>query len=193
MPDPVLHLLAGPNGAGKSTLFQRVIGPVTHLPFVNADELAARHWPAAPEAHAYEASQLAAATRQALLDDRCSFVTETVFSHRSKLTLVEDAVAAGYLVHLHIVIIPVSLAVARVAHRAGRGGHTVPENKVRERYERLWAIVVPAVAIADRTTVYDNSRAATPLRVVAEFFNGTVLGTADWPVWTPAELRALTA
>ncbi len=37
----------------------RVIGPVTHLPFVNADELAARHWPEAPDLHAYEASQLA--------------------------------------------------------------------------------------------------------------------------------------
>jgi predicted ABC-type ATPase len=116
-----------------------------------------------------------------------------VLSHRSTLTLVEDAVAAGYLVHLHLVIIPVSLTVVRVAHRAGRGGHTVPENKVRGRFERLWAVVVPAVAIADRATVYDNSRAATPLRVGAECFNGTILGTADWPVWTPAERRALTA
>jgi len=192
MPDPVLHLLAGPNGAGKSTLFQRVIGPVTHLKFVNADELAAQHWPDGPEAHAYEASQLAASVRKALLGERASFVTETVFSHSSKLTLVEDAKAAGYLVHLHVVVIPAGLAVARVADRVGRGGHSVPEGKIRERYERLWAIVAPAVAAADRATVYDNSRAATPLKVVAEFFNGAVSGTADWPAWTPAELRALT-
>ena len=40
MADPVLHLRAGPNGAGKSTLFRRVIGPITNLQFVNADELA---------------------------------------------------------------------------------------------------------------------------------------------------------
>lgn len=41
--DPVLHVLAGPNGAGQTTLAERMILPVTHLPFVNADVLATRH------------------------------------------------------------------------------------------------------------------------------------------------------
>lgn len=191
MPDPILHLLAGPNGAGKSTLFQQVIGPVTNLQFVNADELAARHWPEDPEVHAYQASQLAASARQELLGGRVSFVTETVFSHRSKLQLVEDAKVAGYIVHLHVVVIPVDLALARVADRVARGGHRVPESKVRQRYDRLWAILAPAVAAADRTTVYDNSRAATPFRVVTEFFKGAALGTTGWPAWTPPELLAL--
>lgn len=191
MPDPVLHLLAGPNGAGKSTLFQRVIGPVTHLPFVNADELAARHWPDDPEAHGYEASQLAASEREELVGRRVSFATETVFSHHSKLELVERARAAGYIVYLHVVVVPVELALARVADRVTRGGHGVPVDKVRHRYGRLWSIVAPAVAASDRATVYDNSRAATPFRIIAEFFNGAALGTADWPPWTPLELRGL--
>jgi len=43
MADPVLHLLAGPNGAGKSTLHEKVIGPTTHLEFVNADVIGS--WP----------------------------------------------------------------------------------------------------------------------------------------------------
>lgn len=37
MTGPVLHVIVGPNGAGKSTLYTRVLGPETHLPFVNAD------------------------------------------------------------------------------------------------------------------------------------------------------------
>ena len=45
MGDPVLHLVAGPNGAGKTTFHDRVLAPATSLPFVNADHLAARHWP----------------------------------------------------------------------------------------------------------------------------------------------------
>jgi predicted ABC-type ATPase len=53
-------------------------------------------------------------------------------------------------------------------------------------------MVASAVAVADRATVYDNSRAATPLEVVAEFVNGAASGTAEWPAWTPAELRAFT-
>ena len=189
MADPVLHLLAGPNGAGKSTLFRRVIGPITNLQFVNADELAVRHWPSDPEVHGYEASQIAASVRQELLGGRISFVTETVFSHDSKLELVEAARAVGYIVHLHVVVIPVDLAVARVADRVARGGHRVPEDKVRQRYERLWGIVAQAVVAADRATVYDNSRADTPFVVVAEFFSGTVAADAAWPVWAPLELR----
>lgn len=40
MPTPVVVVLAGPNGAGKTTLFERVLAPVMHLEFVNADRLA---------------------------------------------------------------------------------------------------------------------------------------------------------
>lgn len=188
MPDPVLHLLAGPNGAGKSTLFARVIEPVTHLQFVNADELAARHWPDDPERHAYEASQMAATTRQELIAGRVSFATETVFSHPSKVELVTEARHAGYIVNLHLVIIPVDLSVARVAHRTARGGHSVPETKIRERYDRLWTLVASAVEEADQATVYDNSRAASPFQVIAEFFNGQPLQPARWPTWAPAAL-----
>lgn len=41
MSAPALHLLAGPNGAGKTTFVERVLKPVTHLRFVNADRIAA--------------------------------------------------------------------------------------------------------------------------------------------------------
>lgn len=191
MADPVLHLLAGPNGSGKSTLYERVVGPVTHLRFVNADQLAAERWPDDAEAHAYEASRLAADAREALLARGESFATETVFSHPSKLTLVGNARAAGYIVALHVVAVPVELTVARIADRVARGGHRVPEVKVRERYARLWPLLASAVRQADRATVYDNSRAAVPFRVVAEFFNGAPLAAPAWPTWVPAELRAL--
>ena len=53
---PVLHLLVGPNGAGKTTLFERVLSPITHLPFINADVLARQHWPGDEEAHGHEAA-----------------------------------------------------------------------------------------------------------------------------------------
>ena len=57
MTDPVLHVLAGPNGAGKTTFYQRVLAPVTHLRFVNADLIAAEVWPGDPVAHAYDAHE----------------------------------------------------------------------------------------------------------------------------------------
>jgi len=189
MPDPVLHLLVGPNGAGKSTLYDTVIGPATHLEFVNADVIAAKRWPKSPASKSYEAASIAAARRTKLIKAGMSFVTETVFSHESKLELVHTAVDAGYLVTLHVVLVPEALAVARVANRVSSGGHTVPEDKIRGRYRRLWPLVASAIRIVDNATAYDNSRASTPFRVVATFERGAPTGNPAWPAWTPQTLR----
>jgi predicted ABC-type ATPase len=186
--DPVLHLLAGPNGAGKSTFAARVLQPVTALPFVNADVIAAERWPAAAAAHAYEASRLAAELRERVMADRASFITETVFSHESKVDLVRTAVEAGYLVRLHVILVPVDVTVGRVAQRVRAGGHEVPEGKIRERYARLWALVAQARHVARKTEFYDNSSARTPFRLVATYEDGVLVGHAHWPRWTPSAL-----
>lgn len=186
--DPVLHLLAGPNGAGKTTLFERVIEPATHLPFVNADRIAAERWPGDELAHGHEASRSAADERDRLLAARVSFATETVFSHDSKVDLLRDAVAAGYLVTLHVVMVPEEASVLRVVSRVEHGGHSVPEDKVRARWHRLWPLVAAAAPLALETRVYDNSKAATPLRLVAVMRDGQTVGTSDWPTWTPEDL-----
>jgi predicted ABC-type ATPase len=187
--DPVLHLLAGPNGAGKSTFFAELIGPATGLPFINADEIAARKWPGTELEHAYEAADLAAAERQRAIESGESFITETVFSHSSKVEMVRLAREAGYHVTLHVVLIPEALAVARVRNRVEHGGHAVPEDKIVGRFARLWGHLCEAILLADETFVYDNSRAAHPFRRVASFSQGRLVGTADWPGWTPKELR----
>ena len=188
MSTPVLHLLAGPNGAGKTTFVERVLLPEIHTPFVNADIIAAREWPEETDTYAYEAARRADAERQAFLANRRSFISETVFSHPSKISLVEQAESLGYLVHLHVILIPEELAVRRVAERVKRGGHTVPEQKIRERHRRLWRFIAAARIRAERTHLYDNSRARSPFRPVAVYHRGTLAGGAGWPAWTPPEL-----
>ena len=191
MADPVLHLLAGPNGAGKTTLYERVIGPTTNLDFVNADVIAAQRWPEDPAGQSYAAAAVAAQRRGELIEQWSSFVAETVFSHESKLDLVDEALASGYLVSLHVVMIPEDLAVARVVNRVEFGGHTVPEAKVRSRFRRLWPLVATAIRRVHHASVYDNSRAARPFRLVARFEHGTPADAPDWPTWTPEALCGL--
>jgi len=72
----------------------------------------------------------------------------------------------------------------RVRHRVSAGGHDVPENKIRERYQRLWALVATAIARCDTATVYDNSALKGP-RIVAQTSNGHIIGAPSWPRWTP--------
>ena len=190
--DPVLHLLAGPNGSGKSTLYERVIEPVTGLEFVNADRIAKAIWPEAPEAHSYDAAVIAGQLRDDRLSAGRSLCYETVFSHESKLDVVRDAMAIGFIVELHVVIVPVELTVARVKLRAAQGGHDVPERTIRDRYDRLWPLVAEAIAVATRAHVSDNSSATHPFRKAATFEHGRLVGTPTWPVWTPTEFTALT-
>jgi len=73
-----LDLVAGPNGAGKSTFVRHVLADQQPgSPFVNPDELARQRWPDDPESHAYEAAQVAEATRTALIERGEQFITET--------------------------------------------------------------------------------------------------------------------
>ena len=183
-----LDLVVGCNGAGKSTFVELTLAPL--LPgsaFVNADEIARRRWPDEPAEHGYEAARIAAATRAELIERRDSFIAETVFSHPSKLDLIDTAQAAGYTVILHAVLIFERLAVLRVRHRVDAGGHDVPERKIRERYQRLWGLVAVAAARVDSATFYDNSASRGP-RIVAQLSGGFIVGSPTWPTWTPAEL-----
>jgi predicted ABC-type ATPase len=186
---PVLHVLAGPNGSGKSTLAVRRLIPATHLPFVNADDLAAATWPGDEASHTREAQQLAVEERSRLMAARASFITETVFSHRSKIDLVREATALGYLVHLHILLVPEEATVKRVEFRVRQGGHSVPADKIRSRYARLWELVAEARTLAAQTTIYDNSKADKALQVVARYEYGIPTSEPAWPEWTPAVLR----
>lgn len=186
---PILHLLAGSNGAGKSSYVRDVLMPATHLPFINADEIAAERWPEAHAEHAYEAARIAEAQRRDRIAEGASFISETVFSHPSKVQLVADCVEARYLVHVHVIMVPVDLTVQRVRERVRRGGHAVPERKIRERYERLWGNIRAAIPLADTVAVFDNSSARTPFRLVARYEYGALIGAPSWPKWTPTALR----
>ena len=167
---------------------QVVLQPVTHLPFINADEIAALRWTGQEAEHAYEASAAATAARDDALSHRRSFITETVFSHPSKIELIKQGISAGYLVTLHAILVPEDVTVMRVEYRVAQGGHTVPETKVRERYRRLWDLVAEARDLAIRSTFYDNSRASTPFLPIANYENGRLMGDPAWPAWTPSAL-----
>lgn len=192
MSTPRLDLVVGCNGAGKTSLITRWLLPA--LPgsvYVNADDIARQRWPDDAEARSYEAAQIAARTRDALITLGKPFIAETVFSHPSKLDLIEAAHDHGFRVVLHAVMIPEDLAVHRVAHRVASGGHAVPEEKIRGRYRRVWPHAERAISRCDQSFVYDNS--AGRIRLVARFREGLAVGETTWPVWSPLPTAGTTA
>lgn len=183
-----LDLVIGSNGAGKSTFVALTLAPRRpDAVFVNADVIAKQRWPGEEAEHSYAAAQIADRTRLELLTEGQSFIAETVASHPSKLDLVIRARRLGYIVVLHVLVVPVELSVARVARRVQAGGHDVPEDKIRERYERVWPIAQQAIEVSNHAYVYDNSRPTGP-RLIAEFNDGDPVGAVVWPDWTPSAL-----
>lgn len=187
---PLLHILAGPNGAGKTSLYDGFVSRITDAEFVNADQLArqalGRH--ALTREEAALGQGLADRRRAALLAKRASFVTESTFSHPSKLELVRQAQALGYrVVVYHVNLVSDDLAVARVEARRRQGGHPVAEHNIRGRYERNQPLIREAVLLADRAFVFDNSALGAPPRRLVTFVRGRALGAAErLPDWARA-------
>lgn len=197
---PVFYLLAGPNGAGKSTLYTAAVGerliPST-APFVNADlyEAAELQHIADPSERSKAARSWAEAEREHCLQAGMSFVSETVFSHTSKLDLMAAAKRAGFSVVLLVVCVDDPLMLpGRVARRVEEGGHPVPSERILSRYPRTLRHLGVAVRRADLALLYDTSAPVPdlvqPHRLVARLRAGVLQWQANFlPAWAASVLN----
>jgi predicted ABC-type ATPase len=182
---PSLVLLAGPNGAGKSTLYQTRVAQAFAGPFINADLIQRDELQDASMQASYRAASIAEDRRTEMLAAGRSFATETVFSHPSKLRIIEKAQDRGYIVIvMHVGLDSADLAVARVKGRREEGGHDVPEDKIRTRLDRGQPLIRAAVLRATRGMVFDNSKLNEAPRRVLVFSEGLLLevdpNLPDW-------------
>ena len=188
---PVLIFVAGPNGAGKSTFFDEYLVELG-LPYINADEVARRLRAAEPgatrEAIDVRAFREAERLRQALLEARVSFCTETVFSdpRGAKVRFLRTAQKRGFAVVLVFIgLESAALSIARVHQRTLRGGHDIPDAKLRARFPRTLVNLRAAVGVVDDAFVFDNSSFDTPYRPVAVFERGRLVSRhPPLPAWT---------
>lgn len=175
-----MFMIAGPNGSGKSTLHETRIAPKVAAPFINADHIRRDELKDPRPEAAYEAARIAEQRRREHLSQGRSFITESVFSHPSKLTLVDDAKRAGFRVVLyHVGVDSADLSVARVAERVKEGGHDVPEDKIRARYDRNAPLIRRAVLTADSAHVFDNSALNRPPVRILAFNRGRIVFKAE--------------
>lgn len=182
---PTLFLIAGPNGAGKSTFYETVLAERIAAPFINADIIQRDELEDPSPKASYRAADIAGDRRRDYIASGQSFVTETVFSHPSKLELLQDARDAGFrIIVFHLALASADLAVARVEARASEGGHPVPEDKVRGRFERNAPLIRQAALMADRAMVFDASALNERPAVLLELAHGQVVRRAgrvpDW-------------
>jgi predicted ABC-type ATPase len=163
-----LYIIGGPNGAGKTTASYSVLPKILECrEFVNADEIARGLSPFNPESVAIEAGRLMLSRIAELLRRNESFSIETTLATRSYFRLIEQAHRQGYDVTLlYFWLRTPEQAIERVAERVSKGGHNIPSNVIRRRYQEgidnLFHIYMP---IVDTWVLVNNSM--TPRSIVA--------------------------
>lgn len=96
--------------------------------------------------------------RYCLLKKGFSFTTETVFSHQSKLAFVKEARKNNYRTYLYFIATSSpEINIQRVKSRVYKGGHAVPDAKVKSRYLKSILLLRKSIPVFDRVYIFDNS------------------------------------
>jgi predicted ABC-type ATPase len=162
-------IIAGPNGAGKTTFAREFLPREADCPdFINVDLIAAGLSPFDPDRAALRAGRLMLQEIHRRVQAGESFAFETTLSGRNYARAIPRWREAGYYVKLIFLSLPTAdLAVARVAARAAQGGHNVPEEVIRRRFDAGWRNFDRLYrGLVNRWVLYDNSE-SVPRRVAA--------------------------
>jgi predicted ABC-type ATPase len=136
---PNVVVIAGPNGAGKSTLAPALLRDTLGiLEFVNADTIAEGLSAFAPEDASFDAGRVMLGRLHELADDSKDFAFETTLASRFYAGWLKDLQQNNdYQVSLVFLWLEsVEIAIHRVAARVAAGGHSIPEDTIRRRYNR---------------------------------------------------------
>jgi len=157
---PKLYIIAGPNGAGKTTFAVSFLPKyVDCFEFVNADLIAGGLSPFNAARADLPAGKLMLERINFLARNRVDFAFETTLSGKSYLNLLRQIKESGYHICLFFLWIPdVRLALQRVADRVKRGGHNIPSDTVRRRFERgIYNFFHLYRSLCDMWMLFDNS------------------------------------
>lgn len=163
---PCIYVLAGTNGAGKSSVAGAAF-TAAGAEYFNPDDVARRIREANPGLSTEETNSAAWNLGRSLLQraiaERASFAFETTLGGNTIPALLEHATDAGIQVRIQYVGLSTpELHIARVRARVRRGGHDIPEEKIRERFHQSRLKLIHLLPKLHELLIYDNSKEADP-------------------------------
>jgi predicted ABC-type ATPase len=162
---PVISVLAGVNGAGKSSLLGRLMREVGS-DYFNPDE-EARRIRDKTGCPANEANSLAweegKRNLQLAIGDRFNYSFESTLGGNTIPSLLIDAANAG----IQVVVWFIGLSspeqhIARVRARVATGGHDIPEDTIRRRWDASRRNIIALMPHLAELQVFDNSVEENP-------------------------------
>ncbi len=160
---PVFWIVGGPNGSGKSSLYGNTeIEAFDQSVWIINPDLLTQRIQSVEELPLHEANLQAVLRIETWLEASIrayqTVGVETVLSTDKYRRLVLEAKQRQFEFRLIFVMLTSpDLNVLRVRVRVGKGGHDVPENKIRDRWTRSLAQLPWFLDRADQAAIFDNS------------------------------------
>jgi len=161
---PFIFVLAGVNGAGKSSVGGALLAD-QGLSWFNPDtyarelvqQLGLDPAEANSRAWAHSKSGLESATANA-----SSYAFETTLGGTTMTQLLMQAARTHSVVMLYCGLSSPELHIERVAQRVAHGGHSIPEAKIRERWNASRLNLIKLLPVLSKLQVLDNSAQVQP-------------------------------
>lgn len=157
--EPAILVAAGTNGAGKTSIVQPYI-EASGGAYFNPDQYATaltEHGMSAAEANAlawrHGFEKLCDAVEAGTA---CAFET-TLGGHSVAFQLMRALAFGRRVVILYVGLSSPELHLQRIRERVGRGGHDIPEDKVRQRYDASRRNLLSFIGTEATIRVWDNS------------------------------------
>lgn len=189
---PRIYVLAGVNGAGKSSIGGAAFRHFD-ADYYNPDEIAralisANPKLSQPDANSAAWSQGVMLLRRAIVQ-RKDFAFETTLGANTIPRLLAQAAAQGSEIYIwYIGLSSPELHIQRVRTRVRRGGHDIPAEQIRRRYEHSRLNLIELLPRLTGLQIFDNSADADPC--AGETPNPTlVLRMARGQIANPRDLR----
>lgn len=189
---PNIYVFAGVNGAGKSSIAGAAFRS-NGTDYYNPDEAARALKAANPGLDQTQANSAAWHRGRDLLEhaiaDGLDFAFETTLGASTIPRLLIDAAHQGIAVHVwYAGLATPELHIARVKARVARGGHDIPEQTIRRRFEHSRLNLIQMLPVLAALRVYDNSFEADPASskmpvpvLVLHMERGRILNPQDLP------------
>jgi len=194
---PRIYVLAGVNGSGKSSIGGATVRS-RGADYFNPDEVARDLRAERPALALREANGAAWQIGRGLLErairEHLDFAFETTLGGATITRLLEEAAQCGMDVFIwYVGLATPELHIERVTARVRLGGHPIPEEDIRRRWDHSRLNLVRLLPRVQELKVYDNSAEANPAagkapapRLVLHVREGRITGpddlsrTPDW-------------
>lgn len=180
-------IIGGVNGAGKSSLTGVLVGEYNDFGIViDTDSLTAKLG-----GDKLKGGKEAIRIINDCLSKGVNFTQETTLSGKKTLRTINYAREKNYYIRLYYVgISSADESMIRISNRVRKGGHNIPAEDVKRRYEKRFDDLIAILPYCDEVHFYDNENGFVD---VGEYRNGNIVFSGEYvPEWLKLLKKHLT-